>query len=62
MKFTLSWLKTHLQTDAPLYQIADTLTQIGLELEGIENRGEALESFRVAHVIEAIQHPDRLSQ
>ncbi len=62
MKFTLSWLKTHLQTDAPLYQIADTLTQIGLELEGIENRGEALESFRVAHVIEAIQHPnaDRL--
>src|SRR5271168_1234685 len=62
MKFTLSWLKTHLQTDASLQQITDTLTQIGLELEGVENRGAALASFRVAHVIEAVQHPnaDRL--
>ncbi|HEY0183532.1 MAG TPA: phenylalanine--tRNA ligase subunit beta, partial [Rhodopila sp.] len=62
MKFTLSWLKTHLQTDAPLEQITDTLTQIGLELEGVENRGATLASFRVAHVIEAVQHPnaDRL--
>jgi phenylalanyl-tRNA synthetase beta chain len=63
MKFTLSWLKSHLRTDAPLEQITDTLTQIGLELEGVENRGAALGSFRVAHVIEAVQHPnaDRLS-
>jgi phenylalanyl-tRNA synthetase beta chain len=62
MKFTLSWLKSHLQTDASLDRITDTLTQIGLELEGIENRGAALASFRVAHVIEAVQHPnaDRL--
>jgi phenylalanyl-tRNA synthetase beta chain len=62
MKFTLSWLKSHLETDAPLEQITDTLTQIGLELEGVENRGAALESFRVVHVIEAVQHPnaDRL--
>jgi phenylalanyl-tRNA synthetase beta chain len=62
MKLTLSWLKTHLQTDASLQQITDTLTQIGLELEGVENRGAALASFRVAHVIEAVQHPnaDRL--
>ncbi len=62
MKFTLSWLKTHLQTDTTLDQITDTLTQIGLELEGVENRGAALASFRVAHVIEAVQHPnaDRL--
>src|ERR1700727_1183050 len=62
MKFTLSWLKTHLQTGASLDQITDTLTQIGLELEGVENRGAALASFRVAHVIEAVQHPnaDRL--
>jgi phenylalanyl-tRNA synthetase beta chain len=62
MKFTLSWLKAHLQTDAPLERITDTLTQIGLELEGVENRGAALASFRVAHVIEAVQHPnaDRL--
>jgi phenylalanyl-tRNA synthetase beta chain len=62
MKFTLSWLKSHLQTDAALERITDTLTQIGLELEGVENRGEALASFRIAHVIEAVQHPnaDRL--
>jgi phenylalanyl-tRNA synthetase beta chain len=62
MKFTLSWLKSHLQTDAPLERITDTLTQIGLELEGVVNPGAALASFRVAHVIEAVQHPnaDRL--
>ena len=62
MKFTLSWLKTHLQTDAPLDQITDTLTRIGLELESVEDRGAALASFRIAHVIEAVQHPnaDRL--
>ncbi len=62
MKFTLSWLKSHLETDASLDRITDTLTQIGLELEGVENAGAALASFRVAHVIEAVQHPnaDRL--
>src|SRR4051794_18448386 len=62
MKFTLSWLKTHLQTDASLDQITDTLTNIGLELEGVENRGAALAPFRIAHVIEALPHPnaDRL--
>jgi phenylalanyl-tRNA synthetase beta chain len=62
MKFTLSWLKTHLQTDASLDQITDTLTQIGLELEGVENRGAVLAPFRIAHVIEAVPHPnaDRL--
>lgn len=62
MKFTLSWLKTHLETDASLQQITDTLTRIGLELEGVENRGAALAEFRIAHVVEAVQHPnaDRL--
>ncbi len=62
MKFTLSWLKTHLDTDAPLDTITDTLTRIGLELEGVENRGAALAPFRIAHVVEAVQHPnaDRL--
>ncbi len=62
MKFTLSWLKTHLDTDAPLDRITGTLTQIGLELEGVEDRGAALAAFRVAHVIEAVPHPnaDRL--
>ena len=62
MKFTLSWLKTHLDTDATLDQITATLTRIGLELEGVEDRGAALAPFRIAHVIEAVQHPnaDRL--
>ena len=62
MKFTLSWLKTHLDTDAPLDTITDALTRIGLELEGVENRGAALTEFRIAHVVEAVQHPnaDRL--
>ncbi len=62
MKFTLSWLKTHLDTDAPVALIAETLTRIGLELEGIEDRGAALAAFRIARVIAAAPHPnaDRL--
>ncbi len=62
MKFTLSWLKTHLDADATLDQITDTLTRIGLELEGVEDRGAGLGAFRIAHVIEAVPHPnaDRL--
>jgi phenylalanyl-tRNA synthetase beta chain len=58
MKFTLSWLKTHLDTDATLDQITATLTRIGLELEDVEDRGAALAPFRIAHVIEAVQHPN----
>ena len=62
MKFSLSWLKTHLQTDATLQEITDTLTRIGLELEDVEDRGAALAAFRIARVVEAVQHPnaDRL--
>ena len=62
MKFTLSWLRTHLDTDAPVAVIGETLTRIGLELEGIADRGAALAPFRVAHVLEALPHPnaDRL--
>src|SRR6202047_4919778 len=62
MKFPLSWLKTHLETDASLQNITDTLTNIGLELEGVEDRAAALAPFRIAHVVEAVQHPnaDRL--
>ena len=62
MKFTLSWLKTHLETSASLQQIADTLTRIGLEVEQVQDRGAALAPFRIARVIEAVQHPnaDRL--
>jgi len=58
MKFSLSWLKRHLETDATLEQISTTLSAIGLEVEGIEDRGAALAPFRIAHVIEAVQHPD----
>ncbi len=62
MKFPLSWLKNHLQTEASLDEIAIALTNIGLELEGVENRGAALAPFVIAHVVEAVQHPnaDRL--
>ncbi len=62
MKFTLSWLKTHLQTDATLDTITDRLTGIGLELEAITDPGAALAPFRVAHVLSAEPHPnaDRL--
>jgi phenylalanyl-tRNA synthetase beta chain len=62
MKFSLSWLKTHLDTDAPLRTITDTLTRIGLELEDVEDRAAPLAPFSVAHVVEAAQHPnaDRL--
>lgn len=58
MKFSLSWLKRHLETDATLEQISTTLSAIGLEVEGIEDRGAALAPFRIAHVLEAVQHPD----
>src|SRR5450631_56212 len=62
MKFSLSWLKTHLDTDATLSEITDTLTRIGLELEDVEDRGAPLAAFRIAQVVEAVQHPnaDRL--
>ncbi|MDX3807072.1 MAG: phenylalanine--tRNA ligase subunit beta [Bosea sp. (in: a-proteobacteria)] len=62
MKFTISWLKEHLDTDASVAEIAETLTRIGLEVEAIEDRAAALSAFTIAYVIEAKQHPnaDRL--
>ncbi|MPZ31630.1 MAG: phenylalanine--tRNA ligase subunit beta [Rhodospirillales bacterium] len=62
MKFTLSWLKEHLDTTASLGEIRDTLTMLGLEVEGITNPGETLKGFIVGYVVEAVQHPnaDRL--
>lgn len=62
MKFTLGWLREHLDTDAPLGVITDTLTRIGLELEGVEDPGAALAGFRIAQVVSAEPHPnaDRL--
>ena len=50
MKFTLSWLKDHLDTKDDLSTIADTLTNIGLEVEHIENKEEIFKNFTVAKV------------
>ena len=58
MKFTLDWLKEHLDTDASAEEIGKTLTMIGLELEGVEDQGKALASFVTAHVVSAEQHPN----
>ena len=62
MKFTLSWLKDHLDTGASLDEIATTLSAIGLEVEQIEDPAAALAAFTIARVVEAKQHPnaDRL--
>jgi phenylalanyl-tRNA synthetase beta chain len=62
MKFTLAWLKEHLDTDHALGEIADKLTMIGLEVERIEDKGKLFAPFLIARVIEAKQHPnaDRL--
>jgi phenylalanyl-tRNA synthetase beta chain len=57
MKFTLSWLKEHLDTSASLEQIVDTLTAIGLEVEGVENAAERLAPFTVARILTAERHP-----
>lgn len=58
MKFTLSWLKEHLETEASLEEILDTLTDLGLEVEGVENPAQKLASFTIAKVKSAEQHPD----
>ncbi len=58
MKFTLSWLKDHLQTEASLDEIAAKLTLIGLEVEGIEDPAGKLKDFIVARVLEAAPHPN----
>ncbi|HEY7243807.1 MAG TPA: phenylalanine--tRNA ligase subunit beta [Xanthobacteraceae bacterium] len=62
MKFTLAWLKEHLETDAPLAAIVDKLTMIGLEVEKVIDRRKLLAPFSIARVISAEQHPnaDRL--
>ncbi|HWV13048.1 MAG TPA: phenylalanine--tRNA ligase subunit beta, partial [Sphingobium sp.] len=57
MKFTLSWLKTHLNTDADLPTILKGLTNIGLEVEGVENPADKLAPFRIAKVLTAEPHP-----
>lgn len=57
MKFTLSWLKEHLDTQASLSEILEALTHVGLEVEGVENPAERLKGFRVARVLTAERHP-----
>ncbi len=57
MKFTLSWLKEHLDTPASLDEILLSLTRVGLEVEGVDNPGAALAAFRVARVLSAERHP-----
>src|ERR1700754_4007418 len=62
MRFTLSWLKEHLDTDETVEKLADKLTMIGLEVESIEDKAKLLAPFTIARVISAEQHPnaDRL--
>src|ERR1700720_6406 len=63
MKFTLSWLKEHLETQASLDAIVEAMTMAGLEVERVENPGAKLAAFTVARVVESKRHPnaDRLS-
>ena len=57
MKFTLNWLKEHLDTEASLDEVVETLTRVGLEVEGVDNPAEKLAAFRVAKVLTAERHP-----
>lgn len=58
MKFTLSWLRDHLETEAPLAEITDALTDLGLEVEAVSDPAARLAPFTLARVEEAVQHPD----
>ncbi|MBR9844152.1 MAG: phenylalanine--tRNA ligase subunit beta, partial [Rhodobacteraceae bacterium] len=58
MKFTLSWLKDHLETEATLDEILYALTDLGLEVEGVEDPAAKLAGFTLAKVTHAEQHPD----
>lgn len=58
MKFTLGWLKEHLDTDASLDAIVEALTRIGLEVEGVDTPGDKLAAFKVAKVLTAAPHPN----
>ena len=62
MKFTLSWLKTHLDTSATVAEVAAAMTMAGLEVEHVDDPGAKLAAFSVARIAEAVQHPnaDRL--
>ncbi|MEO1205266.1 MAG: phenylalanine--tRNA ligase subunit beta [Pseudomonadota bacterium] len=58
MKFTLGWLKDHLETEATTEELSTALSAIGLEVDGIEDPAETLGAFTIARVVEAAKHPD----
>lgn len=58
MKFTLGWLKDHLETDASLDAIVETLIKIGLEVDTVDDPGAKYAAFTVGHVVAAEKHPD----
>lgn len=58
MKFTLSWLKEHLETTASLDEIVETMVAVGLEVESVENPEERLAAFTIGEVLHAEKHPD----
>ncbi|MEX0319955.1 MULTISPECIES: phenylalanine--tRNA ligase subunit beta [unclassified Ruegeria] len=58
MKFTLSWLKDHLETDASVEEIVEALTDLGLEVEEVVNPADRLKDFTLGKVIHAEKHPD----
>ena len=58
MKFTLSWLKEHLDTTAGVDEISETLTRIGLEVEEVVNPAAALDGFITARIDKVDKHPD----
>lgn len=58
MKFTLSWLKDHLETHESLDQLTDRLTKLGLEVESVVNPAAQLTGFKVAHIVDAKPHPE----
>src|SRR4051812_40578477 len=62
MKFTLSWLKEHLDISASVDQVVEVMTMAGLEVEHVEDPAAKLAAFSVAKIVEAVQHPnaDRL--
>ncbi len=62
MKFTLSWLREHLDTDASASEIVDAMTMAGLEVEEVHDPATTLAPFTVAKIVSAAQHPnaDRL--
>ena len=57
MKFTLGWLKDHLQTDASLAEVVDALTRVGLEVEEVSDPAAKLAGFTIARVLTAAPHP-----